>query len=106
MQKSYYIFNYNGDVLAIFKDEEFARDYLDHMGLKEHNCGIGMLPDSIYIFEEHNAKYYMESPTLKKSMHKNCRRFKQLDDDIGYCFLMNEAVDPYAPNCTMMEEKK
>jgi len=106
MQRSYYIFNDDGDILAIFKDEEFARDYLDHMGLKEQNCGIGMLPDNIYIFEEHNAKYYMEQPTLKQSIHKNCRRFKEIDKGVGYCFLMNETVNAYDSNCTMIEERK
>ena len=106
MQKSYYIFNEDGDIIAIFKEEEFAKDYLDHMGLKEHNCGIGMLPDNTYIFEEHNAKYYMESPILKQSIHKHCCRFRQIDEYTGYCFLMNETVSAYDPNCTMMEEKK
>jgi hypothetical protein len=106
MQKSYYIFNDDGDVLAIFKNEEFARDYLDHMGLNEDYCGIGMLSENVYVFEEHNAKYYMESPTLKQSMHKHCRRFKQVDDNTGYCFLTNEMVAPYDKNCTMIEEIK
>ena len=106
MQKSYYIFNDDGEVIAIFKEEEFARDYLDHMGLPEDNCGIGMLPENVYVFAEHNAKYYMESPTLKQSVHKNCRRFKQIDDTCGYCFLTNETVEAYGHNCTMIEEKK
>ena len=29
-EKVYYIFDYDGDVIAIFKNEDFARDYLYH----------------------------------------------------------------------------
>ena len=107
MQKVYYIFDYDGDVIAIFKNEDFARDYLYHLGIDEEYCKIGMLSDSVFFFEEHDAKYHtFEDSSLKIKTHKDCRRFKKFNDEEGYCFLTDERVNAYDKSCSMIEVKK
>lgn len=68
MKLSYYILNENDEVTAIFQNEEYARDYLDYMGLSENYCKKGVVNESIFRFEEHDAKYHtMEDSSLNKN---------------------------------------
>ena len=106
MQTSYYIFDDEGAVIAIFKDEEFARDYLYHLGITEDYCKIGILNDNVFIFEEHDAKYHMQQSSLNTYMHQDCKRFKRISEEIGYCFLTDENVVPYGDACNAIEVKK
>lgn len=109
MQTVYYIFDTDMNVIAIFKDEEFARDYLYHLGIDEEYCKKGMLGKSVFKFDEHDAKYYnFKDSSLNSKMHKDCKRFKKVYeyDEEGYCFLMDEKVYGYDEACTMIEVKK
>lgn len=108
MQTSYYIFDDEGEVVAIFKDEAFARDYLYHLGVDEEYCKIGMLSENVFQFSEHDAKYHMlTDSSLKIKTHQDCRRFKQLfDGEEGYCFLTDEAVNAHDRSCSMIQVKK
>lgn len=110
MQLVYYIFNDLGEVLAIFTSEELAIDYLEHMFMDESNCKQGMLGESVFRFEEHDAKYHtMQDSSIEKKRHIECKRFKkfhQSDDDLGYCFFMDEIVNGLDLACNMIEAKK
>lgn len=108
MQQVFYIFDDEGEVIAIFKDEEFARDYLYHLGVDEEYCRVGMLADSVFSFAEHDAKYYtFKDSSLKMKTHKDCTRFKVAnpDDEEGFCFLTDEEVNAYDECCTMVDVK-
>ena len=110
MQEVYYIFDGDGEVIAIFKDEEFARDYLYHLGVDEEFCRIGILGESVFRFEEHDAKYYKigEDSSLRIKTHNECKRFRVAyeDDMEGYCFLTDENVMAYDKCCSMIDVKK
>lgn len=109
MQTSYYIFDDEGEVIAIFKDEAFARDYLYHLDVNEEYCRIGMLSENVFIFEEHDAKFYtLQDSSLSIKTHKDCSRFKiaHIDDEEGYCFLTDEKVNAHEQCCTMIDVKK
>ena len=103
----YYIFDDEGNVIAIFSDEAFARDYLYHLGIDEDYCKIGMLGESVFDFDQHDAKYYtLQDSSLKVKVHKDCKRFKKIDDETGYCFLTDEQVNACDNSCTMIDVKK
>lgn len=105
----YYIFDDEKNVIAIFIDEAFARDYLYHIGADEDNCKIGILSSNVFDFQQHDAKYHtLQDSSLQRKTHHDCRRFRAIDADglIGYCFLTDEKVNGYKPCCTMVEEKK
>lgn len=103
----YYIFDDEGNVIAIFNDESFARDYLYHIGADEEFCRIGVLSENVFDFQQHDAKYHtLEDSSLKMKLHRECRRFRPMTENVGYCFLMDEQVDAYDKACTMMEKKK
>lgn len=109
MQTSYYIFDDEGEVIAIFKNEEFARDYLYHLGVDEEYCRIGMLGESVFNFEEHDSIHYtLQDSSLKVKTHKDCKRFRQpfTDTDEGYCFLTDEQVHAHDRGCSMIEVRK
>ena len=107
MQESYYIFTNEGEVIAIFQSEDFARDYLYHLGLDEGCCKIGMLPDNTFNFEEHDSKYHtMENSSLNTLSHRECSRYRPITESVGYCFLTDEQVNGFKKCCTMVEEKK
>ena len=107
MQESYYIFTDEGEVIAIFQSEDFARDYLYHLGLDESSCRIGMLPDNVFNFEEHDAKYYtMEDSSLDTISHRECIRYRPITDVVGYCFFIDDKVNGFKKGCTMAEKKK
>ncbi|MBO5476315.1 MAG: hypothetical protein J6A15_00990 [Clostridia bacterium] len=105
MKESYYIFDNEGEVMAIFRDEAFAIDYLNYLGLSEENCSIGVLSESVFNFENHNIKYHLKDPSLIQYMHKDCRRFRSVNKDMGYCFYTDEQVEPYEKCCTAIERK-
>lgn len=108
MKLSYYILNEHDEVIAIFKDEEYARDYLDHIGLSEVYCKKGVVNESIFRFEEHDAKYHtMEDSSLNKKQHMQCRRFRYYDieNDYGYCFLIDEILEGHDDACGMISER-
>ena len=105
----YYIFDEDENVIAIFTDEAFARDYLYHIGANEGNCKIGVLSENTFDFQQHDAKYHtLQDSSLQRKVHKDCKRFKALNTDevVGYCFLTDEKVNAYQSCCTMIEEKK
>ena len=105
----YYIFDEDENVIAIFTDEAFARDYLYHIGANEEKCKIGMISSRVFNFDEHDAKYHtLQDSSLKRKIHRDCKRFKEIDSNgvIGYCFLTDEKVNGYKTCCTMIEEKK
>lgn len=109
MQTSYYIFDDEGEVIAIFKDESFARDYLYHLGVDEEYCRIGVLGENVFQFDEHDAKYHtLTDSSLKIKTHKDCKRFRQRfnDDEEGYCFLTDEQVSAHDRSCSMIQVKK
>ena len=108
MKLSYYILNENDEVIAIFKDEEYARDYLDYMMIPEEYCKKGVVNESVFRFEEHDAKYHtMEDSSLKKKQHIQCRRFRYYDveNDYGYCFLIDEIIQGHDDACSMIRER-
>lgn len=103
----FYIFDDEENVIAIFTEEGFARDYLYHIGVAEDNCKIGVLSKNIFDFQQHDAKYHtLQESSLVRKIHQDCKRFRRIDDLVGYCFLMDEKVNPYEQCCTMIEEKK
>lgn len=116
MQTCYYIFNDIGDVIAIFKNKEFAQDYLDHMMMPEDNCRIGMLADNVFRFEEHDAKYHtLQDSSLKDKRHMDCDKFHQYyvtsvtpssEMTKGYCFLNDIVVDAFDKACNIIQERK
>lgn len=107
MQESYYIFTDEGEVIAIFQSEDFARDYLDHLGLDESYCSIGILSDNVFNFQEHDAKYHtLDSSLLNGLMHMDCKRYRPISESIGYCFFVDEKINGYRKCCTMIEERK
>ena len=108
MKLSYYILNEDDEVIAIFKDEEYARDYLDYMMISEDYCKKGVVNESIFRFEEHDAKYHtMEDSSLNKKQHMQCRRFRYYDveNDYGYCFLIDEILEGHDDACGMISER-
>ena len=111
MQLSYFIINDINEVIAIFTDEVLAREYLEYMMMDDSNCKIGMLPDSTFWFEEHDAKYYtLENSSLDTKRCMDCSRFKEYNNDngesLGYCFLNDEMVDAFQKACNLLQEKK
>lgn len=101
--EAYYIFDNEGEVLAIFKDKEFALDYLYYLEADEDNCKIGILNKSVFAFEEHDATYHLKDPRIYNHIHKECKRFRAVDEDLGYCFYTDEQVKPYDICCTTIE---
>lgn len=112
MKQCYYILDDMSNVIAIFQNEEFARDYLDHMLMEEDNCHIGVLADNVFRFEEHDAKYFtLKDSSLKQKRHQHCKRFtffnlKDISDDKGYCLLRDDIVNGLDQACGMIEEQK
>ena len=103
----YYILDDEGQTIAIFKDEDFARDYLYHLGLDEEYCRLGVLSNNIFMFEQHDAKYHtLEDSSLKVKSHYECSRFKRINDDIGYCFFRDEPVYTHNKACSAIKLKK
>lgn len=111
MQLVYYIFDDAGNVLAIFNSEELAIDYLEHMFMDESNCKQGVVGESIFRFEEHDAKYHtLKDSSITEKRHLDCKRFVKLheseDDSTGYCFFIDEMVDGLDSACNLIEVKK
>ena len=108
MQRSYYIFDNEGKVIAIFTSEAFARDYLYHLGLDEDYCRIGILSENVFDFSQHDSKYHtFKDSSLRVKTHNECRRFRELNSDgVGYCFMVNEQVNGYEQGCSMIQVKK
>lgn len=103
----YYILDDEGKTIAIFKDEDFARDYLYHLGLDEDYCKLGVLSKNVFIFDQHDAKYHtLEDSSLKVKSHQECNRFRRLSNDTGYCFFRDEAVYAYNRACSAIKPKK
>lgn len=107
--KAYYILDNENKVIAIFKNEEYARDYLEHMIIEEDNCKIGIIPESIFRFDEYDAKYHtMRDSSLNKKQHMQCRRFRcyDIEDDSGYCFLTDQIIQGHDRACGMIERRE
>ena len=103
----YYILDDEGETIAIFKDEEFARDYLYHLGLDEEYCKIGVLGKNTFMFDQHDAKYHtLQDSSLKVKSHYECDRFRRINDDIGYCFFRDDTVNAYNRACSAIQVKK
>ncbi len=105
MQESYYIFNKDGEVIAIFQEEAYAIDYLYHLGLERDSCRIGILGESVFDFNQHDAKYHLKQNHINSYMHKDCKKFRFIDKYEGYCFFIDENVKPYERCCNAIDKR-